>query len=209
MLACSILLDQTYSWQLYEGSKYFLYHHRLVVAGPGCAHLMSTTSGNMETSRALTTKYGNYTTILNWMFVSQIWIQCFVSHFKADNLWQSVHIQRFASRGVEKFSSRQLNRYGSLFMLTRCQTLNNHVSSSESSFFTLIWTILELDVAIMCGCLLLMKPLFQSCVQYMQREIVRLSSGSQSRGSDMMGESPMPHGGYALEYQSQQPRIER
>jgi len=56
MLASSIFLDQKYPWQLYKGSEYFFYHHRLVVAGPGRAYPMSTTACSMEAPCALTTK---------------------------------------------------------------------------------------------------------------------------------------------------------
>lgn len=70
MLASSIFLDQKYPWQLYEGSEYFLYYHRLVVARPGRAYPMSTTACSMAAPCPLASKDWDYTTILDWMLVS-------------------------------------------------------------------------------------------------------------------------------------------
>ncbi|XHF99592.1 hypothetical protein AWENTII_003090 [Aspergillus wentii] len=43
-----------------------------------------------------------------------------------------------------------------------------------------IWTILELDVAIICGSILLIKPLFQACVGLMRNTITRTSQRHDS-----------------------------
>ncbi|KAJ5198704.1 uncharacterized protein N7498_007821 [Penicillium cinerascens] len=51
------------------------------------------------------------------------------------------------------------------------QTDNLNVSSS----LNLIWTILELDMAIICGCLLLIKPIFQPFMGIIRKGITRLS----------------------------------
>lgn len=64
-----------------------------------------------------------------------------------------------------------------LVALRSFQTENLTVNSA----FTLLWTILELDVAIICGCLLLMKPFFQSCIGHMRTGIIKLNSGSRPR----------------------------
>ncbi|KAJ5110413.1 hypothetical protein N7532_000948 [Penicillium argentinense] len=66
-----------------------------------------------------------------------------------------------------------------LVALKNFQTDNLTINSS----FTLIWTVLELDVAIICGSLLLMKPFFQSCIRRVRKSITRLNSGPSSRGS--------------------------
>ncbi|KAJ5306934.1 hypothetical protein N7508_005949, partial [Penicillium antarcticum] len=51
---------------------------------------------------------------------------------------------------------------------------------TDSSGMSLIWAILELDMAIICGSLLLVKPLFQSCMGRVRKGLNRLSSGSHS-----------------------------
>lgn len=55
---------------------------------------------------------------------------------------------------------------------------------------TLIWTILELDIAIICGSLLLMKPLFQLWMGNARSKISRFSRAqSKSTEATMIEES--------------------
>jgi hypothetical protein len=62
---------------------------------------------------------------------------------------------------------------------------------TDSSGMSLIWAILELDMAIICGCLLLLKPLIQICIKRMRKGISRLSSGSRSLDSKGVSKSSL------------------
>ncbi|KAJ5087142.1 hypothetical protein N7456_010758, partial [Penicillium angulare] len=66
-----------------------------------------------------------------------------------------------------------------LIALKHFQTNNLTMDSS----LTLIWTILELDMAIICGSLLLMKPLFKSCIGSVKSSINRFSSRARPHSS--------------------------
>ncbi|KAJ5152569.1 uncharacterized protein N7482_009047 [Penicillium canariense] len=66
-----------------------------------------------------------------------------------------------------------------IFSILRLVELKHYRTDNltYSSSLTQIWTILELDMAIICGSLLLMKPLVQPCMGTLRKGITRLSRG--------------------------------
>ncbi|KAJ5766089.1 uncharacterized protein N7511_003705 [Penicillium nucicola] len=69
-----------------------------------------------------------------------------------------------------------------VFSILRLLQLKNYLTDNltYSSGLSLIWAILELDMAIICGSLMMLKPLFQSCMGTLRKGANRLSSGSYS-----------------------------
>ncbi|KAJ5798607.1 uncharacterized protein N7503_007903, partial [Penicillium pulvis] len=71
--------------------------------------------------------------------------------------------------------------------------VHSHDPSIADSAMTLIWTILELDNAIICGSLLLMKPLFQLWMGNARSKISRVSR-AQSKSTEVTMVEESHHG---------------
>ncbi|KAJ5910681.1 hypothetical protein N7504_005324 [Penicillium tannophilum] len=77
----------------------------------------------------------------------------------------------------------------SIFRLVALRHFQTEDLTADSAM-TLIWTILELDIAIICGSLLLMKPLFQLWMGNARSKISRFSRAqSKSTEATMIEES--------------------
>ncbi|KAJ5980013.1 hypothetical protein N7481_007311 [Penicillium waksmanii] len=81
-----------------------------------------------------------------------------------------------------------------IFSILRLVELKNYQTDNltYSSSLTQIWTVVELNMTIICGSLLLMKPLFQSCMRFLRKGIVRFNSKLHSldtTGVPMTGSS--------------------
>ncbi|KAJ5931146.1 hypothetical protein N7466_006639 [Penicillium verhagenii] len=77
----------------------------------------------------------------------------------------------------------------SIFRLVALKHFQTENLTADSSM-TLIWTILELDMAIICGSLLLMKPLFELWMGNVRKSISRLGSGAPSTSTEINMVSP-------------------
>ncbi|KAJ6086590.1 hypothetical protein N7467_005504 [Penicillium canescens] len=73
-----------------------------------------------------------------------------------------------------------------IFSILRLLQLKNYLTDNliYSSGMSLIWAVLELDMAIICGSLLLVNPLFHCCMGRVRKGLNRLSSCSQSLDSN-------------------------
>lgn len=162
MLSPSIFLDTTRSWRLHHRAESRLHGYwrdltrgRRRPSSPSHRHYLA-----IETVKKKETPY--YRSFRHWQFVGvilTIWLPLLTvvaieyAFSVSSGLWNSTIIWQLIILVSQKFR------------IQRSKLIQNVASGSKEA----LWTLLELDLAIVCTSLIFMRPFFQDCAHFGQR----------------------------------------